>query len=273
MYIPRNIGKPSGTSPGAAAPKEPNITIVLVDDILTHPMRDGGGVKMLGNFALNAGAKMYQIYQTPSKFKASFEGEGEEDTTTYKQKVELEHPGDSLEINEFITNWTGKNVLVIFGSCSENFRKVYGTKCAPLQLKASSQDDNDARKKMLVFEQYAKSGYLPGHYTGELVFEEPFAPATAAFDVTEANGYQYRIPALDVTADISFTALSLPHGSIVTLIGSGGEDPATMTSAVAGQATVILSAGSDWTALLNATIQLQVFDAGATKYLIEVARS
>jgi hypothetical protein len=273
MYIPINITKPKGTSPGAATPKDPNITIVLVDDILTHPLRDAGGVKMLGNIVMKPGTKMYQLYQSPSKFKGSYEPEGDEDTVTYKQKVEMEHPGDSLEINEFITNWTGKNVLVIFGSCSENFRKVYGTKCAPLQVKATSQDDNDARKKMLVFEQYAKSAFLPGHYTGELVFDEPFAPATAAFDVTEANGHQYRIPALDVTADISFTALSLPHGSTVTLIGSGGEDPATLTSAVAGQATVILSAGSDWTALLNATIQLQVFDAGATKYLIEVARS
>lgn len=273
MYIAKSISKPGGISPGAAAPKEPNVTIVKVDDILSFPMRDSGNVKMLGNFVMKSGAKMYTFYQTASKFKASYENEGEEDTITYTQKVEAEHPGDSLDINEFISNWTGQNVIIIFGSCTDSFRKVYGTKCAPLQLKASSQDDNDARKKMLTFEQYAKSGFLPGHYLGELSFTEPYEAATAAFDINETNGYQYRIPALDVTAAISFTALDLEDGAIVTLIGSGGDDPATLSSAVAGQATVILKAGSDWTALQNAVINLQVFDAGGTTYLIEVSRA
>ncbi|OIQ22035.1 MAG: hypothetical protein BM557_01260 [Flavobacterium sp. MedPE-SWcel] len=273
MYIPRSIVKPSGVSPGAGAPKEPNVTIVIVDDILVFPMRDGGGVKILGNIVMKPGAKMYQFYQTASKFKAGFESEGDEDTITYKQKVEAEHPGDGLDINEFITNWTGKNVIVIFGSCSDNFQKVYGTKCAPLQLKATSQDDNDARKKMLVFEQYAKSAYLPGHYTGSLALSEPFAAAAAALDVNAANGTQYSLPSLDATAAVSFTTMELEPGQIVTLIGTGGDDPATLAQGTAGSVEVLLTTGSTWVALQNATINLQVFNTGATTHLIEVSRS
>jgi hypothetical protein len=265
--------KPAGASPGAAAPKEPNITIVAVDDVLVHPARDPRNVKMLGSFAMKAGARMAQFYQTSSKTKASFESEGEEDTMTYKQKFECETPGDGLDINEFIAEWTGVNAIIIYGSCSDNFRKVIGTKCAPVQLKASGQDDNEARKKMLVFEQFAKSGFLPGHYTGALVLAEPFAPATPVFAINEANGNQYQIPSLAVTAAIAPSSAALPDGQIVTMIGGGGVGPATLSQGTAGDVKILLKTGSTWTALLNSVIHLQVFDAGDSKYLVELSRN
>jgi hypothetical protein len=273
MYIRTNVAKPAGSSPGAAAPKEPNVVVVAVDDILVWPMRDLNGVRTLGNFTLKPGAKMIQLYMTPSKIKASYEAEGEEDTITYKQKFEGEHPGDSLEIEEFITNWTGVNAVIIHGSCTDNFRKIVGTKCAPVQLKASSQDDNEARKKMLTFEQYAKSGFLPGHYTGALVFAEPFAAASGTFAMNVANGTHYKLPSLAVTDAVEPTAVDLPAGTIITLIGGGGVAPATLSQGTAGAAEVLLQAGSTWTGLLNSVIHLQVFDAGDDKYLIEVSRT
>lgn len=272
MYIPVSIPKPTGASPGAAAPKEPNVTIVAVDDILFFPTRDAGGVNMLGNIGMKPGAKMYQFYQTSSKFDGKYESEGEEDMITYKQIVAGEHPGDELAINEFIYNWTGVNVIIITGSCSDSFKKVYGTKCAPVQLKASSQDNNDGRKKMLTFEQYAKSKFLPGHYTGNLSLAEPYAAATAAFNATPENGTHYLLPALAETAAVSFTTMTFEAGQVITLIGSGGADPATLVQGTAGDVEVLLAAGSTWTALQNAVINLQVFNAGADTYLIEVSR-
>jgi hypothetical protein len=178
-----------------------------------------------------------------------------------------------LEIEEFITNWTGVNAVIIHGSCTDNFRKIVGTKCAPVQLKASSQDDNEARKKMLTFEQYAKSGYLPGHYTGALVFAEPFAAASGTFAMNVANGTHYKLPSLAVTDAVEPTAVDLPAGTIITLIGGGGIAPATLSQGTAGAAEVLLQAGSTWTGLLNSVIHLQVFDAGDDKYLIEVSRT
>lgn len=273
MYIPVSVGKPQGMSPGAAAPKEPNTVIVKAEDILVWPMRDSKGVKTIGSFVMKPGTKMIEIYMTPSKTKATYESEGEEDTMTIKQKFEGEHPGNELEIEEFIANWTGVNAIVIYGSCSDNYRKVIGTKCAPVQLKPSSQDDNDARKKMLVFEQYAKSKFVPGHYTGTLSLAAPFAPPAAAFSVTPANGNQYQLPALAVTAAVSFTAMTLEAGQIISLIGGGGAGPATLAQGTAGDVEVLLMAGSTWTALNNSVIHLQVFDAGDDKYLIEQSRA
>jgi len=268
-----NALKPAGGSPGASAPKEPNVTIIAVDDILSHPPRDSGEVNMLGSYVMKPGCRMAQYYQTSSKSKATFESEGDEDTQTYKHKFESEYPGDGLTINEFIAQWTGVNAIIIYGSCSDAFRKVVGTKCAPVQLKASGQDDNDARKKMLVFEQYAKSRFLPGHYTGALVLAEPFQATSGVFAISPANGNQYQLPSLAVTDAIEPSAMTLENGEIVTFIGGGGVAPATLTQGTAGAVEVLLAAGSTWTGLLNAVINLRVFNAGDTTYLIEVSRA
>ena len=67
--------------------------------------------------------------------------------------------------------------------------------------------------------------------------------------------------------------MDLAAGQIITLIGGGGVAPATLAQSTSSSPKVLLIAGSTWTGLLNAVINLQVFDAGADKYLIEVSRS
>ncbi|MFL9844732.1 hypothetical protein [Flavobacterium rhizosphaerae] len=273
MFAGVDFIRPAGPSPAGAAAKGDIVTIIAAEDIAVWPLRDAKGVKMLGNFVLKEGARMYKFSQTTSKFNASTEVEGDEDAYTIKHKVDTEIPGDSLEVNEFLHAWMGINAIVIFDSCQDNFKKAYGTKCAPLQLKPTGQDNNEARKKMVSFEQVAKTTLQPGHYTGALIFAEPYTAATAAFAINSANGSHYVVPALDVTAAIAPTAMELTNGQIVTFIGSGGDDPATLTQGTAGVVEVLLASGTTWTALKNAVIHLQVFDAGDDKYLIELSRS
>ena len=271
-YIKTNVVKPLGKSPGASAPKEPNVTIVAVDDILVFPPTDGKGVNYAGDFVMKTGAKMYQVYMTPSKTKAGFESDGDEDSISFKQKFEGEHPGNELEISEFVQNWTGVNCIVIYGSCSDAFRKVIGTKCAPVQLKPSLKDDNDSRVHMLVFEQFAKSGYVPGHYTGNLSFAAPFAVvSTGAVAINATNGYQYQLPSLAVTAAVVVASNTLAHGDVVTFIGGGGVAPATLATGVANNSAVLTS-GTTWVGLAGAVISFKVFDAGGVKLLIEQSR-
>ncbi|WP_116787633.1 hypothetical protein [Flavobacterium psychrotrophum] len=273
MYLRTSLAKSPGGSPGAAAPKEPNVTIFAADDVAVWPLRDDGSVNMLGSFVMKPNARMYTFYSTKSKTSAPFEAEGEEDNITYKQSFVGEYPGDDLPVNEFIANWTGVNAIIIYGSCADSFRKVVGTKCAPVQLKATGKDDNEGRAKTLTFEQYAKSRFLPGHYTGALIYAEPFPATSAVFAINETNGNHYQLPSMAVTDDIEPSALDLPVGQIVTLIGGGGAAPATLAQGTAGAADILLVAGSTWTALQGASISLRVFNAGAKKYLIEVSRS
>lgn len=274
MYIAENVGRSQGSqSAGAAAPKEPNVTVVAVDDILSFPKTDGKGVNMVGSFVMKPGAKMIQVYMTSSKSKASYEPQGEEDAESYKHKFEGEHPGNSLEIAEFIQNWTGVPAIVIYGSCADNFRKVVGTKCAPVRLKATLQDDNDARKNMLVFEQSANTGYVLGHYTGNLILAEPFAVVSAAgFALSPANGLNYKLPVNNSATPVAFSSVTLVDGDSVTLIGSGGNNPSVLEAGANGGVTVLLKDGTDWVALVNAVIHFKVYDAGATTYLIEQSR-
>ncbi len=274
MYAKVSVPKSQGIAPGAAAAKDPNVTIVDVDDILFFPPRDSKGIVMIGDFAMKPGAKMIQFYATKSKISAPYTSDGDEDSISIKQAFEAQHPGNAKEIREFIQNWLGRNVIIIHGSCAETEKQVVGTKCAPLQLKPEGKDDNDGRFHMLKFEAFAKSSFLPGLYTGALVLDAPVAIATATdVDVNTETNTQYKLAANADGEAIAFGTVTANDRDHITLIGSGGADPATLANGAAGSVTVILRSATTWTALENSVITFEYVNAGATKYLVELSRS
>ena len=267
-----NLAAPGGISSGAGSGKD-QVVILLADDTTVYPPRDANGVKMLGNFVVKPNAKMITIYTTKSKGEAPVTTDGDEDSISIKQMFNCQHPGNRLEVKEFVQNWLGKNVYILHKSCQDDFYEVMGTPCAPLQLKPEKTDTNDARFWALKFEAFAKSAYVPGHYEGELILDAPFA-VSAATDVPmlEENGTQYKLPATSTTTAIGVDGIDLAHGTYVTLIGSGGSTAATASQGTAGDVTLVLKSGTAWTALEGAVLQLQVFKAGATTYLFELSR-
>lgn len=271
----KSVPKPTNVGAGAPNPKKGDVTIVFADDILSYPERDANGVKMLGNIVLKAGAKMHKLYETPTSQKASHTIEGDEDAEQFKLKFEGMHPGDSLEINEFVQNVLGQGLIIIYGtSCGSNSKKVLGTPCNPMKLKGEFTDDKDGVKHTLNFEQYQGDSNLAGFYTGTLSFAEPFAVALAtAIALTPENGGIYQLPATAAEADATITSLTLSHGQVVSLVGSGGAGPVVLESGASTAANVLLKDGTTWIALKDAVINLQVFLAGGTKYLIEVSRN
>jgi len=272
MYVKHSISRPQTLGSGAPVGKDPNVIIAYADDILTTPPRDGSGVKMLGDFVFKSGATMHKLYMTPSKQDAKFESEGEEDEVGFKQMFSASHPGNSLEINEFVMHALGRDLLIFFGDCTSAHKVVFGTPCAPMKLKPSFQMNNDATKHTFEFEQYTRTAMVMGHYFGTLVFSAP-TETDVSVDVTVANGYQYNIEDLAVTASIDITTIDLSHGDYVTFIGKGGAGPATLATGAATAATVILKDGTTWTALEDATITFRVFDDGTTIFLIEENRT
>ena len=270
-----NLNKATGSSaPGSAAPKN-EIIIMEAEEIAVFPLSDENGVLMQGNFVMDADCNMIKIYSTKSKTDASMETEGDEDMMSFKSKLVLQHPGNSKEVKEFVQQWTGKNVVAMHKACGENHYEVMGTPCAPLQLKAAKQDNNDGRIWTLTFEPFAKSGFVPKIYEGSVVFAEPTDVAdVTALALTTANGAHYNLPELDVTAAVGVDGpVTLDHGKIVTLIGNGGDAPATLANGVAGDVTAVLASGTTWTALKGSVIHLRVFKAGATTYLFELSRA
>lgn len=264
----------SKISPGAAIAKNPNVAIVLTDDLVSSPVRNEGGVKQEGNYTFKPGTKPVYCYMTISKQEPTYESDGEEDGISIMQKFQGFHPGDELEINELIQNLISKNVIIIYGSCEQKFKKVYGTKCAPLQLKPGFAANNDSTGHTLVFEQFAKSAYLPAHWEGDLPEGDAYAVGGLTVDALEANGLIYKLDGSAVAAaTVDITSTDLTTGTYVTLIGGGGAEPATLSDGASTGATVLLKGGADWTALEGATIDLEVFANGGTTYLIERHRS
>jgi len=272
-----NLAKATGvSSPGAAAPK--NEIIIFEADGVIFPNSDQGGVLIEGSFVLPSGDKMVTVYSTKSKTEASMETEGDEDSMSFKSMVKLQHPGNSKAVKEFIQFWTGKNVIVMHKACGENHYEVCGTPCAPLQLKAAKQDNNDGRFWTMSFEPFAKSGFVPKIYEGAVVIAAPFEVADlTVIPAIADNGVQYQLPSNNNGDEIGFGQVINAHGTILTIIGGGGSDPAILTptavsNVVGWNFKVILKGGQNWVALQGAVINFRSFQAGNDNYLIELSR-
>lgn len=263
-------------APGAGAPKpkKPNVTVVYADDVLVFPISDANGVKMLGNIVLKDGAKMERVYATIDTQKASHTFEGDPDKEGFLKMFEGSHPGDELAINEYIQNTIGVGVLVIYDvDCNTGLRKVLGTPCNPLYLKPEFTDDKDGVAHMLKFEQRMRDRFVAKFYEGELSIAENYVSPDFALAITDVNGPVYRLPVSDVAdTDITVGSMTQANKKVISIVGSGGDEPATLAGGVNGSVTVLLSDGTDWVALKDAVINLQVFDAGATTYLVELSR-
>ena len=268
-----SLKKPAKQNAGAVTAKKPDIILVDINDILTIPARDSKGVKMIGNIVLKSGAKMIELYLTPSTQVPSYESEGAEDSESFTHKVEGMHPGNQLEAKEFFQNNLGRGFLAIWSGCNNaTGKEVYGTPCAPLKMQGSFIADNEKTGFTFTFESIQKTSFVPATYEGAITLEAPFEPATFDLDLTAANGAFYKLPSSAEVSAIDIATTDLEHGDIVSLIGGGGATPATLSNGAATAGTVQLVQGVDWTALADATLDLQVFDDGTILFFREVAR-
>lgn len=264
-----NAPRPGGISPGSAKTGKGIVRIALAEDIIAIPGRDEKGIKMLGNVSFKSGRHWHEVYLTPSKQDRSWESEGEVDAISILQKFVGEHPGDELESMEFVQQWLGKDVIIATEFCDGSPARLYGSLCAPLQLKPTFTGNNEKTGTTMTFESEAKTNMLPGYYYGDFLEGAPFAVAdNEALALSPENGTQYKL-AVDADADtIAVASNTLEHGTIVSLIGSGGASPATLDAG----ASVLLKNGTTWTALENSVINLMVYKGGSSTYLIEQSR-
>lgn len=272
MYQFLDVNKSVIAGSGAAIAKDPNVHIMRAADILTFPIRNSKGVLLVGDFVMKPGKTAISVYMTGVNQDATYETSGEVDAEQIMQKFNATHPGDELDAHEFFQNNLGVDLIVVYGSCSDDTKRVYGTKCSAMRLKNNFQANKDKTGHTFTFEQIQGTRVVPGHYAGNIPVLAP-ADTDVSIDMTVANGYQYKVEALAITDAISIPTFDLVAGDVVSLIGSGGDAPATLSVGDLTQATIILNDGAVWTALENATISLEVFDGGDTVYLIERNRS
>ena len=275
LYIRKSVPASVGIAPGAAKPKNPNVTVIFVDDILSWPVRDAGGILLEGNFVMKPGTSMIQVYMTPKKQKPGYTGEGDVDAEVVPQKFEASAPGNHLELREFIQNTLGKDVILLSGDCQGAEYDMYGTPCSPLRMKPTGVIDDTRTAHDMMFEQPLATGYLPALFRGTIVLADPFEVADQNISLLKANGTQYQLQDNALGTALDIAELDLDDGTVVSLIGDGGVDPFVLSQGAqvgAANVTVVLKDGTDWAAAKNAVLDLRVYAAGATTYLIEQKR-
>ncbi|MEX0273254.1 MAG: hypothetical protein AB3N16_02640, partial [Flavobacteriaceae bacterium] len=262
---------------GKGAAEAKNMEIVLIDaaDLSAYPSRDDNGVKMTGNYLFKAGTYATKMQVTASKTSLPFSGEGEEDNVSLSALPEFQFPGSTLEAEEFVANWLNRPIIVAvkIGSCGDpnGFYRVYGSCAAPLSLVPEGVNNNDATSIMVKFQQFAKTGLMPGRYYGTFTFatSEAVAADTTEVDVSEGQG-EYQL-ADNTAATVITDLINAITGGMYTLIGSGGANPATI---LANNTNFLLAGAVDWQGLAGTRITFRAHDAGGGNHVfVEESRS
>ena len=271
MITPK-IGK---IKSGASETKNTSIIVFDFDDIekSNWPSRDAGKIKMVGNIPFLAGKYIQEIYGTSTSISLPKTSEGDEDAVAVSSNPEFSHPGSPLVVEEFLAKYTNRSVglaVQVVGCDGEPpFYRIFGSPYQPLTLRFESQNNNEATKDMMKFEQSAKSTCLPGRYYG--TWTKAVANAVAAdavvIDVAAGSGeYQLADNALATT----ITDITNPvHNEVYTVKGSGGANPATIEAAN----VKFLIGAVDWQGLAGAMLTVKAFDNGGSFVFIEQSRS
>lgn len=269
-YVKVSVLKP-GNNAGVGGDKKSLITFFDFDDVQTYPTRDSKGVVMTNNIVLKEGAYMIQVYASTKSIKITHETEGEEDARGILQGLEFAHPGSENAIEEFLTNWMNRDIGCIVENCSTNKKRQLGTPCAPLVLEAASEDSDAMNKSTLTLKSKNKSAYRAADYQGTITFSDVTDTVDADASKIDLSAGEGRYQLTDNTAATEITTCTnATNGMVFTLLGSGGDNPATITKAN----DFILAGGTTWTGIAGATITFKAFksDASAWKF-IEVSRS
>lgn len=272
MYTNPNI---LAKGKGAAESKSFEIVLFDLNDILSSPGRDANGVKNVGDYVFKPSKYATKMQVTASKTSLPVTSEGEEDNISISSLPEFYVPGSSLEIEEFIQNWTNRSVGVgvRVGACGggEQFYRIFGSKCAPISIIIEGQNNNDGTGYLFKFQQFAKTDLMPARYYGNFTF----ATATVVdvgdtvVDVTNGNG-EYQLQ--DNTVATVITNLTNAQAAgVYTLLGSGGVNPATIE---ASNANFLLAGAVDWQGLSGTRLTVEAFEvAGGAFIFVEKSRS
>lgn len=254
-------------------PKRGEAIAVDVDDVEKWATLNADGVTWDGNFVFKPGAGFLKIYMTPSTQKANLDSEGSPDAYGTKGKFVGEYPGTPKEAMIWAKKNNSKGFVIFYGGCDTDEYKTMGTKCLPMVLKISMEDNNEKNFMTLTFEQEMINDQYIRFYSGTVNYDAMEKAVTgAAVTLKAADGNVYRLASTAVTADITVPASDFATGQVVTLVGGGGAAPMVLKNTPAADPAILLKNAASWTALAGATINLEVVKADKT-YLVEVSRN
>ena len=154
---------------GAPRPKNSLIVLVPYDDIATWPSRGEDDIKTDGDLELKPDALAIGMYATASTISRVDTQEGDPDAEGFMQTLAFDHPGNSLEFEQFVQKWIGKPFVAITTECGdENGQRLHGWKCNPVYFTVEAQDNNEAVKTTLTWSTRLRSKYKSAFYDGAI---------------------------------------------------------------------------------------------------------
>ena len=171
MSFRLNALRPKNTA-GLPTAKLGNLFLLYVDDILEMPETNAKGILTTGNIVLKAGRRFHVLYLTPKTQKYNIDIEGETQSSGFKKKVSGYHPGNELEIQEWVKNNVNNGFVIVYESCDSEYRKILGSKCNPLFFKGSWKDDTEGKGYDLNFEQTFADETPILFYNGNILVDE-----------------------------------------------------------------------------------------------------
>lgn len=167
-YVNASVPKKSN-APGAPKPKNPTVLLVNVKHVTEDPERDAKGVLVTEDLALTGGANAIGIYATPSTISRAKTIEGDPDQEGIIDTITFVHPGNALELDEFIQNNLGEAFLIITRECGDSLgTRLHGSICNPLRFTLEGQDNNEGVINTFTFTQEQRSRFVAAHYRGAI---------------------------------------------------------------------------------------------------------
>lgn len=177
--------------------------------------------------------------------------------------------GSNKTIRSFLETGVGAGFFVVVEICSTGEKTLLGSGCKPSVL--SNFDGGPGKDQtgyVVTFKQ--ESPELPCIYTGNTPAEaaEVVAADATTIGLVANSRYQLTTGSVSIVNITDFTAVTDSDvNRIVTILGSGGTYPSTITSGNAFE----LIGGETWSALANKQISFKIFkNAGADYAFIEV---
>lgn len=257
-YISKNIPRPTKAGAGAREQIKNLIYVIPLDAIQTTPSRDSQGVKIVGNYVLKPGKYVEGIYATSSTIKLSKTSDGDEDAMGFTHGVEFGHPGDEVEINEFIQNRNNVPCIIAvgIGNCSNpSHYKIYGGCDNPLTVSVETTNDNEKTMQLMKFDAKVKTKNVPGFYFGTFPTDtvKTIPADTTTPDVALGNGNYEIAPNTAVTEIIDLQ--NGTHDQVVTLVGKSDTNSSTINQGGSFQ----LKEGAMFTLTQDESITLRAF--------------
>lgn len=262
-YVKVDVSKNTAKqSPGAGADKKSKVTLIDIDDLVSEAARDSKGIVISGNHTFNENAYAIVLYVTPDTISGKATSEGDIDAENFVQELVVAHPGSAKEIREFRSNWINRNILAFIEHCSDGSVDQYGSSCAPLRMKIEATDDKDMNKSVFTFTS-ANKGPDIAIYEGTLTLSSVADTVDAdetTIDLTAGPG-EYQLTDNTGATELT-TCTDAVDGMVFTLLGSGGDNPASITDAN----DFVLKNGTSWSGIANARITFKAFKDGSSSW-------